>query len=120
MIVALASISLALVVMLDCVATRRIARTDVYSSSQKTAQILIIWLIPIVGSIVVLSVLKAAAPSRGYSDAEFPDLRVVPGNTSPGEPLDFGGSDSSGPMAPNHRFERTRAVAASVNQGGSR
>ena len=62
MIVALALISLALVVALDCVATVRLAGSDLYTQSQKTAQILIVWLIPIVGSIVVLSVLKATAP----------------------------------------------------------
>jgi hypothetical protein len=97
MIVALALISLAFVAVLDCVATVRIARSGLYTSSQKTAQILIIWLIPIVGSIVVLSVLKATAPPRGYaSDVEFPDARITPSGNSNAEPWDYGGSEGAG------------------------
>ena len=97
MIVALALISLASVAALDCVATVRIAGSDLYTPSQKTAQILIVWLIPIVGPIVVLSVLKAKASPRGYaSDVEFPDARTTPGGNSNAEPWDYGGSDGTG------------------------
>ena len=97
MIVAFALISLALVAALDCIATVRIARSDIYTRSQKTAQILIIWLIPIVGSIVVLSVLKATAPPRGLaSDVEFPDARIAPSDNSNAESWDYGGSDHHG------------------------
>jgi hypothetical protein len=96
MILALAFVSLALVAALDCVATARIARSDLYTPSQKTAQILIIWLIPIVGSIVVLSVLKATAPIRGYaSDVEFPDARITLNGNSNAEPWDYGGSEGA-------------------------
>jgi hypothetical protein len=97
MIVAIALISLALVVALDCVATVRLAGSDLYTQSQKTAQILIVWLIPIVGSIVVLSVLKATAPRRGYaSDVEFPDARITPAGNSNAEPWECGGPDGTG------------------------
>jgi hypothetical protein len=97
MIVALALISLASVAALDCFATVRIARSDLYTSSQKTAQILIVWLIPIVGAIVALSVLKATAPPRGYaSDVEFPDARIIPSGNSNAEPWDYGGSEGAG------------------------
>lgn len=97
MILALALVSLALVAALDCVATARIARSDLYTPTQKTAQILIIWLIPIVGSIVVLSVLKATAPPRGYaSDVEFPDARITSSGNSNAEPWNYRGSDGTG------------------------
>lgn len=97
MIGALAVICLVLVVALDCVATVRIVRSDVYTRSQKTAQILIIWLVPIVGSIVVLSVLKATEPPRGYpAEVEFLDARVTPVASPNAEPWDYGGSDGSG------------------------
>ena len=97
MIIALALICLVLVVTLDCVATVRIVRAGVYTRTQKTAQVLIIWIIPIVGSIVVLSVLKATVPARGYAaDVEFPDARTTPNVSPNAEPWDYGGSDSSG------------------------
>jgi hypothetical protein len=97
MIVALALACFALVVALNCVATVRIVRSDLYTSSQKTAQILIIWAIPIVGSIMVLSILKATEPPRGYaSDVEFPDARITPNSNPNAEPWDYGGSDGAG------------------------
>ena len=97
MIVALVLMSIALIVALDCVATVRIVRSDAYTQPQKAAQIVIIWLIPILGSIVVLSVLNGTQPPRGYaSDVEFPDARFTPSGSSNVEPWGHGGLDGTG------------------------
>ena len=96
-IVVLVLMSLALVVALDCVATVRMVQSDVYTQPQKAAQITIIWLIPMLGSIVVLSVLKATQPPRGYaSDVEFPDARFTPSGSSKVEPWGQSSSDGAG------------------------
>jgi hypothetical protein len=52
------SIALALVVALDLVATMRLLRSDAYSVKQKVAQCFLVWAIPLLGAVVVLSVLN--------------------------------------------------------------
>jgi hypothetical protein len=97
MIVALLLACLALIAALDSIASVRIVRSDAYTPRQKAAQVLIVWVVPIVGAIVVLSVLKATAPGRGYpADVEFPDARL---NLSGPTPEHWGGgnSNSDGP-----------------------
>lgn len=93
MIAALLLACLVLIVALDGVASVRIVRSDAYTPWQKAAQVLIIWVIPIVGAIVVLSVLKATVPPRGYpAEVEFPDARMMPPANPSSEPRDYGGS----------------------------
>jgi hypothetical protein len=58
LVVAVISIALALVVALDVVATVRLMRSDAYSVKQKVAQCLFVWAFPLLGAIVVLSVLN--------------------------------------------------------------
>jgi hypothetical protein len=96
MIVALELGCLVLLAALDCFATSRIVRSGLYTSRQKAAQVLVIWLVPIVGPIVVLSVLKTAEPPRGYASAEDSSL---PGMDSTG--ADHSQSDSTGHGHPN-------------------
>jgi len=59
-----ASVGLALVVLLNVVATVLIVRSDFETSLQKVIQLTLAWLIPLVGSTIVIAVLKGARPDR--------------------------------------------------------
>ena len=97
MIVAILLACLTVIVALDSIASVRIVQSDVYTRWQKAAQVLIVWAIPVVGAIVVLSVLKATEPPRGYpADVEFPDARMVPPSNPSSEPWDYGDSGGAG------------------------
>src|SRR5580704_1158910 len=59
-----ASVSLALVVLLNVVATVFIARSDFETRLQKVLQLTFAWLVPLVGSTIVIAVLKGARSDR--------------------------------------------------------
>jgi hypothetical protein len=54
----IASVTLGLAVLLDVVATVLVVRSTVATPLQKTLQLVFTWAIPIVGSIIVIAVLK--------------------------------------------------------------
>jgi hypothetical protein len=70
--VALYFILLTIVVVLNLVATVRLTPSDVYSTSQKILQLVLIWMLPFVGAILVLTVLahdrKSASPEHVRND----------------------------------------------------
>ena len=70
--VALYFVFLTIVVVLNLVATVCLMPSDVYSTSQKTLQLVLIWVLPFVGSILVLTVLahdrKSASPDLVRND----------------------------------------------------
>jgi hypothetical protein len=55
-----ASIALSVVLLLDVVATVMVVRSDFESPLQKLAQLVLVWLIPCIGSIFVIAVQKGA------------------------------------------------------------
>jgi uncharacterized membrane protein YgcG len=57
---AVALVALALVVLLNLVATVMIARSDFETPLQKTLQLVFTWVVPFIGSIVVIMVLRSA------------------------------------------------------------
>ena len=59
-----ASVGLALVVLLNVVATVLIVRSDFETQLQKVLQLIFVWLIPLVGSTIVIAVLKGARSDR--------------------------------------------------------
>jgi hypothetical protein len=81
LIVAVISISLILLASLNVVATVRLVRSDVYSAKQRVAQYIVIWAMPLVGAIVVISVLSPPRePERNRPDDMSPvrdDLWLV-------------------------------------------
>ena len=82
MVVAVVSIALALVVALDLVATMRLLRSDAYSARQKVAQCFLVWAFPLLGAILVLSVLNPSRePERNRQSDMSPerdDLWLIP------------------------------------------
>jgi hypothetical protein len=75
LIVAVISIALALVAALDLVATVRLMRSDVYSSGQKTAQCFLVWAFPLLGAIVVLSVLNPPREPESNRQSDMSPVR---------------------------------------------
>jgi hypothetical protein len=59
-----ASIGLGMVVLLNLVATVMLVRSDFETPLQKVLQLVFAWAIPIVGSIIVIAVLKGARSDR--------------------------------------------------------
>ncbi len=59
-----ASVGLALVVLLNVIATVLITRSDFETPLQKMLQLIFAWLIPLIGSTIVIAVLKAARSDR--------------------------------------------------------
>jgi uncharacterized membrane protein YgcG len=60
MTTAVASVALALVVLLNLVATVILARSDFETPLQKALQLVFVWIVPCVGSIIVIAVLRGA------------------------------------------------------------
>jgi uncharacterized membrane protein YgcG len=60
MTTAVASVALALVVLLNLVATVMLARSDFETPLQKALQLALVWIVPCVGSIIVIAVLRGA------------------------------------------------------------
>jgi uncharacterized membrane protein YgcG len=59
-----ASVALGLVVLLNLVATILIARCDFETLLQKVLQLIFAWVVPLVGSTIVIAVLKGARSDR--------------------------------------------------------
>jgi hypothetical protein len=59
-----ASVIVGLVVLLNVVATTFIVRSEFGTPLQKAAQLIFTWAVPLVGSIIVIAVLKATRPER--------------------------------------------------------
>ena len=97
MVVAVISIALALVVALDLVATVRLMRSDAYSVKQKAAQCFLVWALPLLGAMLVLSVLNPPRdPERNRQSDMSPvrdDLWLIA--RSDVESPSHGGSDGS-------------------------
>ena len=55
-----ASVGLALVVLLNLVATVMLARSDFETRLQKALQLVFVWVVPFIGSIIVIAVLRSA------------------------------------------------------------
>jgi len=60
MTTAVASVVLVLVVLLNVVATVMLARSDFETPQQKALQLALVWIVPCVGSIIVIAVLRGA------------------------------------------------------------
>ena len=72
-----------LVLLLNAVASVRVGGSEVLSRAQKTAWLLLVWLAPLIGAILALSVSREThvpAPVRG-SLAESPNPGVEPEKT---------------------------------------
>jgi hypothetical protein len=71
--------------LLNARATQLIVRDDLSERKQKVTQLLVVWLIPIIGAIIVLAVHRRAdPPSRKYwkepeLDGEFPPGQMTRG-----------------------------------------
>ena len=63
-----ASIVIALVVPLNVVATAMLARSDFETPLQKVLQLVLVWIVPCIGSIIVIAVLRGA---RSYHKPHF-------------------------------------------------
>jgi hypothetical protein len=59
-----ASLILGAVVLLNLVATLFIARSEYGSPLQKVLQLMFAWVVPLVGSVIVIAVLKVTSPAR--------------------------------------------------------
>jgi hypothetical protein len=59
-----ASIGLGVVVLLNLVATAFIARSQFETPRQKLLQLIFAWAVPLVGSVIIIAVLKATRPER--------------------------------------------------------
>jgi hypothetical protein len=61
-----ALVGLGLVVLLNLVATAFIARSEFETPLQKTFQLIFAWAVPLIGSIIIIAVLKATRPEREH------------------------------------------------------
>ncbi len=59
-----ASVGLALLVLLNIVATVLVARSDFETPLQKVLQLILVWVVPVVGSTIVIAVLVGAPSDR--------------------------------------------------------
>jgi hypothetical protein len=59
-----ASIGLGVVVLLNLAASVFIARSEFGTPLQKTLQLIFAWIVPLVGSIIVIAVLRVTRPAR--------------------------------------------------------
>jgi hypothetical protein len=77
---AVASVALALVVLLNLVATIMLARSDFETPLQKTLQLIFTWAVPCIGSITVIAVLRSARSDRKTkSGSDSSDEAWIPG-----------------------------------------
>jgi hypothetical protein len=61
-----ASIGLGVVVLLNLVATAFIARSEFETPRQKMLQLIFAWAVPLVGSVIIIAVLKVTRPEREH------------------------------------------------------
>lgn len=93
----LGSASLALLVILNLVATVCVFRSDFLSPMQKAAQLLLVWLVPFVGAILVIAILSNSRPARDPTyDENSANQYLILQNTMPADTFDHNGSDMSG------------------------
>ena len=84
--VVIASLIVAIIVLLDVLATRAILRDELSATTQTTAQLAIVWVIPLIGALIVLGVhRRAEKPSRKYRE-----------QLDPGDDFGFSGRGSRG------------------------
>ena|SRR5882757_10608621 len=88
-----ASVALALVVLLNLVATVMIARSDFETPLQKVLQLVFAWVVPCIGSIIVIAVLRGARSDRkAYPASDSSGDTWLPGSGPQSE--GFGGHHS--------------------------
>ena len=103
----LGSIPLCLGAILDLMATKMLIRSDFESRFQKSAQIILIWVIPFVGAILVIAVLSQSKvrlthPLNGSKGGDTwmpgmgPESSRESGHHSPWEGSGHGGHDGDG------------------------
>jgi hypothetical protein len=77
----IALVALGLAVLLNLVATVMLARSDFETPLQRVLQMVLIWAIPFIGSIMVIAVSKAAYfDRRPHSDSASPGDGWIPGS----------------------------------------
>ena len=72
-----ASIVISIVVLLNVVATVMLARSDFETPLQKTLQLVLVWIVPGVGSVIVIAVLRGA--HSDYKPRFASDSAAAPG-----------------------------------------
>jgi hypothetical protein len=75
LVVAVMLVALVLLVALNLTATGRLVRSDMCSTNQRLAQLLVIWLIPIAGAMLVLAVLKPPREPVRNSPSDMSPVR---------------------------------------------
>jgi hypothetical protein len=75
LVVAVMLVALILLFALNLTATVRLVRSDVYSANQRSGQLLVIWLIPIAGAMLVLAVLKPPREPVRNSPSDMAPVR---------------------------------------------
>lgn len=98
--VALVFLFIALQVVSGVLVSRRLLSSDFYESRQKRFQLLLIWLLPIVGVVLVWTFLLAWPADRGTAQ-DLPDDIFESGasagyNASPGDALSSGSATGDG------------------------
>ncbi len=63
----------AVVVVLDCVVSVAVVRSQYYSTMQKAAQVVLVWLLPIVGAIVVGVFLYSQRDNPIFDTRAYPE-----------------------------------------------
>ena len=93
-----ASIALSVGLLLDLVATVMIARSDFESPLQKVAQLLLVWLVPCLGLIIVIAVQKSAHShsNRGFVYDSSSTTTWLPGSGPESEGSSSHHGDHSG------------------------
>ncbi len=69
--------TLAFALWLNCAATYHLVRSHAYDRQQKTWQIVIIWLVPVFGALLILSVMSGRQPRKPANDAQTGILGTV-------------------------------------------
>ena len=99
MVIAVFSIALALIIAFDLFVTIRLLRSDAYSSKQKIVQFFLVWVFPLLGAFMVLSVLNPPRDLEGNHPSDMSaardDLRLV-ARSDDGTSA-YSGSDASTP-----------------------
>jgi hypothetical protein len=73
--VAVISIALALIVALNLISTVRVSRSEAYSAKQKVAQCFLVWALPLLGAMVVLSVMNPPPDGERNHQSDMSPVR---------------------------------------------
>jgi hypothetical protein len=99
----LASIALGLAVILSLVATKMLIRSDFESRFQKSVQMILIWVIPFIGAILVIAVLsqsrvRLTRPLNGSDGGNtwMPGMGPESSSRESGHHSDWGNGDHGG------------------------